>query len=114
MENDGRRVGRIEDRADGHAAAEIGHRDRLVVGQADGPELGVFGRDLGPADAHARGGGRSEEMDGQVLRLHPEDVDVVRVGIGALRMINQRAVGQGGGSVERLAGVAGVGHDGGP
>ena len=112
LENDGRRVGRIEDRTDGHAAAEIGHCDRLVVGQTGGPDLGVFGRDLGPADAHARSRRRGEEMDSQVLRLHPVDVDVVRVGIGALRMVNQRAIGQGGGAVERLAGIAGVGHQG--
>ena len=109
LENHRRRVGRIEDRTDGHAAAEIGHRDRLVVGQVGGPDLGVFSGDLGPADAHTRGGGRSEEVDGEVLRLHPVDVDVVGVGVGAFRMVNQRAIGQGGGAVERLAGIGGVG-----
>ena len=114
LENHRRRFCRVEDRPDRNPAAEIGHRDGLIVVQARGPDLGVFGGNLRPADIHARGGGRGEKVDGQILRLQPEDVDVVRVGIGALRMINQRAVGQGGGAVEWLAGVAGVGHDGGP
>ena len=109
LENHRRRFCRVEDRPDGDAAAEIGHGDRLVVGETGRPDLGVFGGNLRPADAHAWGGRSGEKVDGEILRLHPEDVDVVRVGIGALCMVNQRAIGQGGGAVERLAGVAGVG-----
>ena len=96
-----RQVGGVKLRAGGEAAAGVRYRDRFIGGERGRPELEVFAQVFGPLDRQVRRGGPGK--DSRVLGIQPVDLNPVRVVIFALGVIDELAVGESGGPVERLA-----------
>ena len=102
-----RQIGRIKLRAVGDPVASERDRHGLEIRERGGPDLGVFAQILRPLDRQVRRGG---QIDLRVLGLQPVNLDLVRVVVLPLGMVNKLSIGQRRGSVERLAaGLRGVG-----
>ena len=99
LENHLRQMGGVKLRPRRQTAAGVGHRHRLIAGKCCWPGLGVFAQILRPLERQIRRGG-----DARVQGLQPVNLDLVGVIVFAFGVVNELAVGQRGGAIERLAG----------